>query len=230
MKTPHLDYQYEQELDEINTALLKMGNRAEGMVRDAARALLERDLSLARQVIAVDQDLDKLEVETDAMCVRLLARRAPVGSDLRLVTCALKMVTDLERIGDLAGNISRRVLELGNGPGIEVVPEISDLAEKAINELASAMQALRDRDATKARRLKGDDETVDEANRAAFDRLLRVAKDHPEQFERALGLTNVCRHLERVGDHAVNIAEMVVYLVEGAVVKHASTERVSTER
>ncbi len=221
MKTPHLDYQYEQELDEIHTALLKMGNRAEGMVRDAARALLERDLSLARQVIAVDQDLDKMEVETDAMCVRLLARRAPVGSDLRLVTCALKMVTDLERIGDLAGNISRRVLELSNGPGIEVVPEISDLAEKAISELASAMKALRDRDAPTARRIKGDDRRVDEANRAAFDRLLRVAKDHPEQFERALSLTNVCRHLERVGDHAVNIAEMVVYLVEGAVVKHA---------
>jgi phosphate transport system protein len=221
LKTPHLDHQYEQELAEITTYLLKMGNRAEGMVRDAVRALVDRDLPLARKVISTDHDLDQLEIATDALAVKLLARRVPVGEDLRLVTGALKMVTDLERVGDMAVNICKRALELSNNPGIEVLPEIDDLARKAIEEFVLAMQALRTRDSALARRLRRDDDVVDDANRAAFDRLILLAHNHPDQLERALSLSNVCKHLERVGDHAVNIAEMVVYIVEGEVLRHA---------
>jgi phosphate transport system protein len=220
-RAPHLDQQYEHELGHITTHLLKMGNRAEGMVSEAVRALRDRDLGLARHVIGTDDELDRLEVETDALCVALLARRAPVGADLRLVMCALKMVTDLERVGDLAVNIARRAIELNTTPGIEILPEVIELAERASEELTRAMTALRNRDAESARQLRRGDSEVDEANRRAFDRLIRIAKDHPDQFERALAITSVCRHLERVGDHAVNIGEMVVYLASGQVVRHS---------
>jgi len=222
LKTPHIDHRYQGELEAIRTALLRMGNRAEGMIRDAARAMQVRDLALARSVVSVDAELDKLEVETDALCVNLMARRAPVGADLRLVTCALKIVTDLERIGDLAVNVAKRTLDISNGPGLEVPPEVRQLADQVLAELQAALEALRDQDANRARRLRETDRSVDASHRRAFDRLIRVAKDHPEQFERALAMTNVCRNLERVGDHAVNIAEMVVYQVEGTVVRHAT--------
>ncbi len=221
MRTPHLDNQYEHELARITSHLLKMGNRAEGMVNDAVRALLERDIALARHVIGTDDELDRLEIETDYLCVNLLARRAPVGADLRLVTGALKIVTDLERVGDLAVNIARRAIELNTSSGIEILPEVIELAERASAELSVAMTALRNRDAVAAKQLRRGDSEVDDANRRAFDRLIGIAKDHPDQFERALAITSVCRHLERVGDHAVNIGEMVVYLASGQVVRHS---------
>ncbi len=220
LRTPHLDQQYEHELEQITAHLLKMGNRAEAMVHDAVRALLDRDLGLARKVIGSDDELDRLEVETDALCVALMARRSPVGGDLRLVTCALKIVTDLERVGDLAVNIARRAIELNTSSGIEVLPEVAELARVASDELGQAMTALRKRDSAAAVQLQRGDKQVDEANRLAFDRLIHIAKDHPDQFERALAITSVCRHLERVGDHAVNIGEMVVYLVSGQMVRH----------
>ena len=210
LRTPHLDQQYEHELEQITAHLLKMGNRAEAMVHDAVRALLDRDLGLARKVIGSDDELDRLEVETDALCVALMARRSPVGGDLRLVTCALKIVTDLDRPAS----------ELNTSSGIEVLPEVAELARVASDELGQAMTALRKRDSAAAVQLQRGDKQVDEANRLAFDRLIHIAKDHPDQFERALAITSVCRHLERVGDHAVNIGEMVVYLVSGQMVRH----------
>lgn len=220
-RPPHLDQQYEAELQAIQMHLLRMGVRAETMVKDAVRSVMQREPELARQVIAGDRELDRLEVESDDLCLRLMARRAPVGEDLRLVTCALKAVTDMERIGDLAVNIAKRSLELYAEPGLEPVNEIQALSDKVVTELSEAMRALQERDSTLARSLRTEDSQADEINRAAFQRLIGIAKDHPDQFERALALTSICRHLERVGDHAVNIGEMVVFLVEGKVVRHA---------
>ncbi len=223
-RTPHVDANYEAELQAIMLHLVKTGTRAEGMVRDAVRALLERDAHLARSVVATDMELDRLEVESDELCMRLLARRTPVGGDLRLVTCALKVVIDMERIGDLAVNIAKRALDLMGEPGLEPTPEVEQLAAGALNHCSRAVRALQNRDATAARAIKAEDSSLDELNRAVFTRMIAFAKDHHDQLERALAYTSISRYLERVADHAVNIAEMVVFLVEGKVLRHQAPE------
>ena len=219
-RTPHLDAHYEAELQALALHLVKTGTRAEAMARDAVRALLDRDAALARSVVAMDRDLDRLELETDQICIHLLARRSPVGSDLRLVTTALKVVIDMERIGDLAVNIAKRSLELAPEPGIEPTPEVEALADGAVDLCSRAMRALNNRDADAARALAAEDQKLDDLNRAVFHRMIGFAKDHNDQLERALAYTSVSRYLERIADHSVNIAEMVVYLVEGKVVRH----------
>jgi len=219
-RTPHLDQVYEAEIQALTTHLGKTGVRAEGMIRDAVRALIDRDAALARSVVATDEDLNRLEVQTDDLCIKLLARRAPVGADLRLVTCALKAVIDMERIGDLAANIAKRSLEINAQPGLEPTPEVEQLGAAAVDLTSRAVRSLQDRDATAARSIKLEDRKLDDLNKAVFRQMIHFAKDHHDQLERALAFTSVSRHLERVGDHAVNIAEMVVYLVEGKVVRH----------
>ena len=222
LHTPHLDSQYEQELTAISTAVTRMCDQAERMVRDSVLALLSRDESLGKQILAADESLDQAETEIDALCVRLMARRAPVGRDLRMITATLKLVADIERIGDLAGNIVKRGIQID--PVLGMPEEVSDLAKGVVEELGLAFRALRQRDATLARRLRAEDKGTDDRNRAAFDRLIRLGQGSPQALEPMLALTNVCRHLERIGDHAVNIAEMVVYMVDGKVIRHCADD------
>ena len=215
--TPHLDRAYETELAAISATVARMSDHAERMVRDAVLSILSNDPALGRQVIVADEALDAMETEVDQLCVRLMARRAPVGRDLRMVTATLKLVTDIERIGDLAVNVIKRGGEVA---AAGLPKEVADLARTVVDELALSFRALRERDSSLARRLRAEDKTTDAANRAAFDRLLNHCSEHRDEFERVLALTNVCRHLERIGDHAVNIAEMVVYMVDGKVLRH----------
>lgn len=215
--TPHLDTQYENELRAVRAQVGRMADHAERMVRDAVLALLSADDGLASEVKAADKVLDRMELDSDQLCVRLLARRAPVGADLRLVTATLKLVTDIERIGDLAVNIVKRGTQTG---GQKLPAEVAELARSAVEELALAMDCLRTEDALKARRLYQQDDITDQRNRAAFDRLLRMAGEDPAAFDHILAMTNICRHLERIGDHAVNVAEMVVYMAEGTMLRH----------
>ncbi|MEZ4241237.1 MAG: phosphate signaling complex protein PhoU [Myxococcota bacterium] len=218
LHTPHLDVVYEKELTQVARHLDEMADLAEAMVRDAALALLSRDERLAAEVIASDERLDDLEIAADHLCVALMAKRAPVGRDLRLCTATLKMVTDLERIGDLAVNIVRRVGDLGEPP---LPDEVASLAKSVVEELGIALRALRSRDAALARRLRDHDADTDEYNRAAFQRVIGMAEAQSKPgFEKLLATTSVCRHLERIGDHSVNLAEMVVYLVEGQTLRH----------
>ncbi len=220
--TPHLDSVYELELGSISAQIDAMARLAEQMVRGALRVLSEQDPVLAEQICNTDRELDRMEIESDRLCVSLLARRAPVAGDLRLVTAALKVVTDLERIGDLAVNIAKRSVGVGATIGVPV--EVSLLADGAVEELALALRALTRRDTDLARRLHAEDQATDARNRAAFDRLLSLASERPDAFEDLLALTNICRQLERIGDHAVNVAEMVVYLVDGQIVRHQLDE------
>jgi phosphate transport system protein len=223
-RTPHLDQHYEAELQGLTDHLERAGRRAEAMLRDAVLALLDRDERLARTVIEVDRDLNRLEVEVDKLAVNLLARRSPVGADLRLVTSALKCVIDMERVGDLAVNIAKRSLDL---PASGVLPppaEIPRLAHGTIELFGRAIRSLSERDAVLARTIRTEDRRLDDLNRAVFRRMIDHAKDHPAELEHAFGYTSVSRHLERVGDHAANIAEMVVFLVEGKVLRHAPHE------
>ena len=216
----HTDSQYETELATLTRSTYAMGLRAEQMVQNAVRALVERDGGLARSVVQSDDALDADEMEIDRQCLHLLVRRAPVGEDLRLVVAVLKLVTDLERVGDLAVNISERALDLMQKPGFGPTPEMHDLAERACKILNVSNRAFRDRDCAAARGLFDLDREIDDLNRRAFAQLLQLAESHSHDITRILSLSNVCKHLERVGDHAVNIGERVVYLVEGEDLRH----------
>jgi phosphate transport system protein len=220
MQTPHLDAQYEAEIQSIRTRLARTGARCEQMVRDAVKALLERDPALARQVMAVDRELDRLEVELDHECVILLARRSPVGEDLRLVTTALKADVDMERIGDLAVHVAERAIELASTAGLEPLPEILQLARGALSNLSLAMRSLAEKDGVAARQVLLADRQLDTLHGNHLRRLIQLAKDHPDQLERMLAWSSVSRHFERISDHACNIAEMVVFLAEGRMLRH----------
>lgn len=200
---------------------LQMCVRAESMVRRAVRSVVERDAELGRAVIETDAELDRLEVEIDRACLRCLALRQPVGRDLRLVTSMLKVVTDLERIGDLAVNIARRGLELTGGTGVQPTLDIVRMGELAGDMVRSAADAFVSGDPELAEDLAARDLEVDRLNREAFDRWLEAMHAHPSQADRALALTSISRHLERIADHAVNVGQMVVFLVEGRDVRHA---------
>lgn len=220
MQTPHLDQVYEAELHELRVALLRTCTRAEGMVRDAVRALLQRDMAVARQVMLTDRDLDRLELELDKRCVVMLARRAPVGQDLRLILCALKSDVDMERMGDLAEHISERAIELATGQGIEALPELQEMATRVVAMTERTFRALANNDPAEAQACIAEDQLIDALHGAVLRRMIQIAKDHPDQLERTLAWSSVSRHLERVADHACNVAEMVVYLVEGRVLRH----------
>jgi phosphate transport system protein len=225
MQTPHLDAAYEAEIQAIRVRLARTAARAEQMVRDAVRALLTRDPALAREVIGTDRELNRLEVELDYECVMLLARRSPVGEDLRLVLTALKADVDMERIGDLAVHVAERAIELASGPGVEALPGLVALAERSSDHVERTMRALADRDGEAAREVIRYDKELDDLHADHMRRIIQVAKDHPSQLDRALAWSSVSRHLERISDHACNIAEMVVFLAEGQVVRHGGPDR-----
>ena len=216
----HTDTQYEAELQALAGLFTQMGNRAILMMADAQRALLLRDPELARYVVTSDNELDRMEMEADRRCLSILARRSPVGEDLRLVPAVLKSVTDVERVGDLAVNIAERALDLHSGPGGEPGDYVVERGKASQSLLERSLDAFRRRDSAAARALHATDLEVDQLNRDAFRRLLDLAAAHPDQMERVMALASICRHMERVGDHAVNIGERVVFLVEGLDVRH----------
>lgn len=221
MQTPHLDQAYEEELRHLSVQLSRTAVRAEQMLRDAVRALMSRDTALARQVMDTDRELDRLEVELDKLCIVMLARRSPVGEDLRLVLTALKSDVDMERIGDLAGHVAERAIELSAGTGISAPPEVLELANGSVELVGRAMKALADRDGEAARAVIVDDRKLDNLHGSVIRRMIQIAKDHPDQLERSIAWSSVSRQLERAADHACNIAEMTVFLAEGQVLRHA---------
>jgi phosphate transport system protein len=220
VRTPHVDPHYEADLRALEHHLARAGLRAVGMVRGALRALVERDMGLARSVVGHDRELDRLESETDELCLGMLARHSPVGGDLRFVTSALKADVDLERIGDLAVNIAHRTLEMGMRPGLEPIPEIVALGDGAVGLVDRAVRALLDRDATSAMEIKLEDPLLDGLNRSVFDRMLEIARRDRDELDRALAYTSIARHFERIADHAVNIAEHAVFVADGRMLRH----------
>lgn len=213
---PHTD-----ELEAIRTLFLQMCVRAESMVQRAVRSVLARDPHMARAVMDADEAMDALEVELDGRCVRCLALTSPGGYELRLLTTVLKMVTDLERIGDLAVNIAERGLDVGPGAGLEPGSALAEMGQRAVDMIRLAANAFVDGDATIHDELRARDLELDALNRESFELWMKVMVNHPDQVDRALAFTSISRHLERVGDHAVNLSQMVVLLVDGRDVRHA---------
>lgn len=217
----HLHQRYQQELDLLAEHHQQMLVMSEGMVRDAMRSIVERDPALGRQVLAMDSDLDRLEVVIDEACMRILALYRPVARDLRLVITLMKSATDLERIGDQAVNIAKRGFDLSRGTGLEPVAELAEMAELIGGMMGAVRESFITRDLGSLGRLAAAEGRVDELNRAVFTLVINAMAVHPDQSRRGLALTSVSKALERVADHAVNLGEQLIYLVRGEDVRHA---------
>jgi phosphate transport system protein len=211
---------FHEELETLKQTLLAMGGLVEDQIRRVVRALVERDSELAQEVIDRDREVNTYDVEVDEKCVELLALHQPTAGDLRFITTAMKIVTDLERIGDQAVNIGQRVLELNREPQLKPYIDLPRMAERAQRMVKESLDAFVARDTELARQVCGADDAVDALKEQVFRELLTFMMEDPKTIPRAIRLILISRFLERVADHATNIAEMVIYMVESKMVRH----------
>jgi phosphate transport system protein len=216
--------QKELDLEKLKERILKMGGFVEDAIRKSIKALVERDRNLAIEVIDGDAIINNFDVEIEEECIRFLAIWQPTGSNLRFVTTAIKIITDLERMGDLAVDICERGIELLDEPPLKPYIDIPRMAEAAQKMLKDSLDAFVAKDADLALRVCEADDFVDNLNQQIFNELLLYMLKDPRNISRAVRLTYITKYLERVGDHATNIAEMVVYMVKGKVIRHMACE------
>ncbi len=216
----HTDRGYEEELAEIRRRLLLMAGRVEHMIDQAVRAFVQRDAALARETIALDREVNQDEVEIDAHCLEVLARRQPMASDLRFLTLALKMVVDLERIGDLAVNICERAIDMAEMEPLIGLDGIRELGASARQMVHDAIQAFVESDASLARHVIELDDRVDELYHQVFRKVLEQMIADQRTIQRGIHVQSAAKFLERIGDHATNLAEEVVFYVEGRDIRH----------
>ena len=211
---------FHEELEALKQTLLAMGGLVEDQIRRVMKALLERDDVVAQEVIERDRQVNTYDVEVDEQCVSLLALHQPAAGDLRFITTAMKIVTDLERIGDQAVNIAQRALELNREPQLKPYIDLPRMADKAQRMVKESLDAFVARDTALARQVCAEDAEVDALKEQIFRELLTFMMEDPRTVSRAIRVILISRFLERVADHATNIAEMVIYLVEGKMVRH----------
>ena len=211
---------FHEELEALKQTLLAMGGLVEDQIRRAMRALIERDDVIAQEVIDRDRQVNTYDIEVDEQCVNLLALHQPAAGDLRFITTAMKIVTDLERIGDQAVNIAERALELNQEPQLKPYIDLPRMADRAQRMVKESLDAFVARDTALARQVCGEDAEVDALKEQIFRELLTFMMEDPRTVSRAIRVILISRSMERVADHATNIAEMVIYLVEGKMVRH----------
>ncbi len=211
---------FDEELNRLNEKLLRMARLVEESVALAVKGLKERQEEFARDVLKREQDVNLLEIEIDELCMKLLALRQPVASDLRLITSAMKIAGELERVGDLAVNIAEVSLELLKVPLLKPLIDIPRMASVAQSMVKDSLSAYVNRDEKLARAVCERDDEVDSLNDQIFRELLTYMISDPSTINRAVGLILIGRHLERIADHATNIGEDVIYLVLGKTIKH----------
>jgi phosphate transport system protein len=216
----HTDKAYEEELAQLRAHVLEMGGLVEEQIAHAIRALIERDEQLARETIERDHTVNRLDVEIDELCIRLLALRQPAARDLRLITTALKITTDLERIGDLASHTAERALELSQELPVKPYIDLPRMAELARDMLHRSLDAFVREDAELALAVCNSDDSLDKLHAQLFRELLSFMVEDPATISRAMRLLFVSKNLERIGDHATNIAEMVIFMVRGRSIRH----------
>jgi phosphate transport system protein len=220
----HIDKQYEAELGALREQLLEMGGLVEAAIAGSVRAIIERDAALAEQVVRRDKIVNRMEVDIDGACRRILALRQPAASDLRFITTALKIVTDLERMGDLAVNIAERAVDLAQAPALQPLHDLGRLAALSEAALAKALDAFVTADPVKAEEVLEADDHLDALYLKVFNHLLTTMMEDPRTIRRATSLMFSAKHLERFGDHATNLAEMVIFMVRGTDVRHAKNK------
>ena len=216
----HTDRTYEQHLAQLRTSVLEMGGLVEDQIGQSVTALTGRDERLARATIARDHTVNRFDVEIDELCLKLLALHQPAARDLRLITTALKITTDLERIGDMATHIAERAIELAAEPEIKPYVDIPRMADLARDMLHKSLDAFVREDADLALAVCTADDAIDHLHEQLFRDLLAFMTADPATVGRAMRLLFVSKYLERVGDHATNIAEMVIFMAKGRSIRH----------
>src|SRR5437016_6425039 len=218
----HTRTYYERQLRELKDRLLIMSSQAESMISDSIRSFVDRRPTLAAEVIERDDEMDRLEIEIDDLCYEILALEQPVACDLRFIATALKIVKDLERIGDIAVNIGERALELIQQPQLKPSVDLQTMAAAAQKMLKESLDAFVNSDVESAENIIYNDKIVDAMYEQMFRKLLTYMLEDPRSVSAALKLIFIAKHLERVGDHSANIAEMVVFLVKGQDIRHGA--------
>ncbi len=220
----HIVRQFEEELELIKEKVIRLGGLVEAQIADAMRALTERDSALAEKIIEKDHTVNGLEVEIDELCLKVLATRQPAASDLRLITTAMKIITDLERVGDIAVNISERAVELNREPPLKPFIDLPRMTEASQKMLKDSLDAFVNGDTDLAARVLVADDVVDNLNEQICRELLTYMNEDPHTISRGMKIMFISKYLERIGDHATNIAELVVFMVKGKVIRHMVAE------
>lgn len=214
----------ERQIEILKQKILFVGTLVEEAIAKAISALTNRDRNLAKQVIDEDSEIDRMEVDVEEEVLKILALYQPVAADLRFVVAVLKINNDLERMGDLARNIAKRVVFLTNGEKIELPADLRPMASKAQQMVKESLDALVNADTLLARKVRDSDDEVDNMRRSVQEFVEKQITAHPERTELLMRLLSVSRHLERLADLATNVAEDVIYMVEGEIVRHRLTE------
>lgn len=212
---------FQKDLDELKESLLTMAGHAEASVRKSIEAVIMRDDALAEEVKQQDDVIDRFELDMDEMAIRILAR-APVAGDLRLIIVAMKVSSNLERVGDEATKIAKRAKELNLEPPLQDPPDVNAMANLAVTMLRDALDSFVQHDAGLARAVIPKDKAVDELNRRMHRRLAERMMEEPSTIQRCLHLMVIVKSLERIADHAENIAEEVVFLCEALDIRHGA--------
>ena len=220
-----MERQFDQELNILKEDLLKMASLAEDAIAKSIKALVERDSTLAQEVIDRDREINLLEIEINNQCLKLLALKQPMAVDLRFITSTMKIVSHLERIADQAVNISQRTLELIKQPLLKPLIDIPRMAKLAQEMVRTSIDSLVNKDSLLAKRIGGRDNLVDDLNDQIFRELLTYMIEDPRTIKRAIELILVGRHLERIADLATNISEEVVFILNGKNIKHPNQEK-----
>ena len=225
MEDEKMERQFDQELNALKENLLKMASLAEEAIAKSIKALVERDSTLAQEIIDQDSEINLLEIEINNQCLKLLALKQPMAVDLRFITSAMKIISHLERIADQAVNISQRTLELIKQPLLKPLIDIPRMAELAQEMVRTSIDSLVNKDSLLAKRIGKRDNLVDDLNDQIFRELLTYMIEDPRTIKRAIELILVGRHLERIADLATNISEEVVFILNGKNIKHPNQEK-----
>lgn len=219
-----------REIERVKKDILTVGAMAELSVRESTLSLHQRDEKLALGVIEQDTKLDEMEVELEESCLKILALHQPVAVDLRFIVAALKINNELERVGDLAVNIAERALFLATVPKVDISFDFVGMAAKVQEMLKNSLDALVNFNLTLAQQVCQDDDDVDAMNRQMYILMQEAIHQHPDQTEALIHLLSASRHLERIADHATNISEDVIYMIQGEVVRHRTEEYRAIEK
>ena len=214
----------QRQISHLKERILRVGTLVEEAISKSITALINRDAALAQRVMASDEEIDRMEVEVEEECLKILALYQPVAADLRFVVAVLKINNDLERMGDLAENIAKRASQLATGKPAELPPEIRVMAMQAQDMVKQCLDAVVNADPALARQVREQDDAVDAARQKIRRHVMQRIKESPDDVESLLRINSVSKHIERIADMATNIAEDVVYMVEGDIVRHRATD------
>jgi phosphate transport system protein len=225
----HTSREYEKELQELRDGLLYLGAKVEKSLELVMQALLERDAEKAREIIGGDDQIDQLDIELEERCIRILALRQPAAGDLRFITTAIKITGHLERIGDMVANIAEKVIILNDFPQLKPYIDLPRMAEIAREMIRNSLEAMVRQDAVLARHVREVDAVIDQLNEQVFRELVTFMLEDPAKIQVSLYIMQISKNIERIADHAEGIADMVIYMISGKIVRHKAISEKTDE-